>query len=120
MAAALLLIALLTPVSAISSGQYPPWRGNEHKAVSMLPSSMLQTDIAAEAAADKELEQLDEMSKVSKENMEMQERLKSTLDANEKKAFLAKKENTDTDDVNPLVIAGSVGAVLVILIALIV
>eukprot|EP00746_Dinoflagellata_sp_MGD_P071476 gnl/MRDRNA2_/MRDRNA2_29108_c0_seq1.p1 gnl/MRDRNA2_/MRDRNA2_29108_c0~~gnl/MRDRNA2_/MRDRNA2_29108_c0_seq1.p1 ORF type:complete len:203 (+),score=47.03 gnl/MRDRNA2_/MRDRNA2_29108_c0_seq1:98-706(+) len=111
MSAALVLIALVAPASAVSSGQYPPWRGHETKAAEMMPSAMLQTDIAREAAADQELEKdLDAISKVSLENMEMQNRLKDTVEAN--KGFLTKKENAD--DLNPTAIAMAVGGVLVI------
>eukprot|EP00746_Dinoflagellata_sp_MGD_P073264 gnl/MRDRNA2_/MRDRNA2_29748_c0_seq2.p1 gnl/MRDRNA2_/MRDRNA2_29748_c0~~gnl/MRDRNA2_/MRDRNA2_29748_c0_seq2.p1 ORF type:complete len:232 (-),score=55.57 gnl/MRDRNA2_/MRDRNA2_29748_c0_seq2:114-713(-) len=115
MAALLLLISLVPSVGAISSGQYPPWRGNEKTAASMLPASMLQADVAAEAAVDQELENLDSLSKVSVENMEMQNRLKSTIEANEE-GVLAKKQ--DTDDVNPTMIAIVTGVVVLFIVVL--
>merc|ERR1719152_939335 len=51
--------------------------------------------------------------------MEMQIRLKSTLEANEKaKTFLAQKEVTDTDELNPTTIAIAVGSVVLLVIVL--
>merc|ERR1719152_1147978 len=51
--------------------------------------------------------------------MEMQNRLKSTLEANEKaKTFLAQKEVTDTDELNPTTIAIAVGSVVLLVIVL--
>jgi len=110
MAAALLFITLLAPVSALQ--QYPPWRGHEVKAASMIhvetthaknpmAMSMLQMesenkkeDIAEERQIDQELDLVanEAMGKAAAQNMEMQRKLAETMATNKAHAGFLEKE----------------------------